>query len=390
MTDAKIIRAMLSTLDQLLDEDETRIYYRPTFVKIAGSVTAAILLERMRWYWRMKGKEPFYKFNAPCEHEKYRVGDSWQEELHFDRGEFDGARRRIATRIEKGMKKQNLLSLEGNDGVLRSSDFIVLYWRDSDNLMWYQVNENLLKAHIIRVTNPLLADVEILHYLRMQESDISQVVQDSSNRLSAESTTKRSNQKKTPPNGDFPILQSEEESPDPATPVTPKVLTEKQAAREALNEAVWSLLGGKLPYDQTGKWVNFLTGRTPEKGKTGKRNGEWFNLQVQPGMSADEIGAMGRWYRDKSKGKDIYASCENISLEAARFRADPRHDGMVERVRLDREAREDLVARQASGGDAQPQPDPEPEGQYNPDVAERFAAMVQAVGNKLAAGGNRS
>lgn len=372
--DAKIIRAMLSTLDQLLDEDDTRVYYRPTFVKIAGSVTAAILLERMRWYWRMKGKDPFYKFNAPCEHEKYRVGDSWQEELHFDRGEFDGARRRIATRVEKGMKKQALLSLDDGEGILRAAEFIVLYWRDSDNLMWYQVNEDLLKAHIIRVTNPLLANVEILHYLRMQESDITQGVQESGNRLSTDQTPKRSKQKKTPPNGDPQPPKSEEGSPQ--TPETPKPLTDKQAAREALNKAVWSLLGGELPYDQTGKWINFLTGQTAEKEKSGRRNGEWFSLQIQPGMSADEITAMGRWYREKTKGRDIYTGCEYISLEVARFRAAPAHDQMVERARLNREALEDLAAR---GGD---QDDPEPE-EDAPPMSEEQRQEVQARLNAL-------
>lgn len=138
------------------------------------------------------------------------------------------------------------------------------------------------------------------------------------------------------------------------------------------------MLGGKLPYPQTAKWVNFLTGETPEKSASGKRNGDWFSLQVQPGMTADEIGALGRWHRDKTKGKDIYATCENVSLEVGRFRADPHHDGFVERYRLDREAREDLAAR---GGD---QGDPEPE-EDAPPMSEEQRQEVQARLNALRA-----
>lgn len=64
---------------------------------LAGSVTACILWQQLD-YWFDNMGETFYKFLGPCEHQAYRVGDSWTEELGFSRDEFRTAFDKIGTR----------------------------------------------------------------------------------------------------------------------------------------------------------------------------------------------------------------------------------------------------------------------------------------------------
>lgn len=47
----------------------------------------AILLQQLD-YWSLRYPDGFYKFLAPCDHENYKEGDSWTEELAFSSDEF--------------------------------------------------------------------------------------------------------------------------------------------------------------------------------------------------------------------------------------------------------------------------------------------------------------
>jgi len=99
------------------------------------------------------------------------------------------------------------------------------------------------------------------------------------------------------------------------------------------------------------KWANFFMGTTPEyttprtKGEKPKRNGVFFEYQINPGMTIDEIGAFGRWYKQKSPGIDMPSACDKMNMQVAKFRADPAHDRLVERYRLDREAAAQIAAQ---------------------------------------------
>jgi len=77
-------------LASILANDKNVILYRKELNEITGSVTATILLQQII-YWGQKTGGEFYKFIAPCKHEKYKSGDSWVEELGFSRREFSTA-----------------------------------------------------------------------------------------------------------------------------------------------------------------------------------------------------------------------------------------------------------------------------------------------------------
>ncbi len=181
------------------------------------------------------------------------------------------------------------------------------------------------------------------------------------------SRSSRKKKKDSPPDGG---------TSDPQDPEPEKPPTEKQAARIALNAAVLALFEVKdLAYAELSNWGNFLTGQVPEKSASGRRMGKWFDYQMQPGMTIDEIAAFHTWYRSENK-KKVAAYCDHINLEVNRFRAAPMHDQMVERARLNREAREDLAAR---GGD---QEDPEPEEDAVP-MSEEQRRAIEARLNAL-------
>jgi hypothetical protein len=130
----------------VIAEDRKLITYRPSWNLITGSVTASIFLQQVIYWWTNNGRKPFYKFAAPCPHESYREGDSWQEELGFTRSEFDGARAKVATKRRKGEPM---------------GEELVSFWIDQSRKTWYTLNE-------VAVENALSQ-----HYLS-QESRISQ------------------------------------------------------------------------------------------------------------------------------------------------------------------------------------------------------------------------
>lgn len=62
-------------------------YYPALSVKL-GSVTSAILLRQLEYWFRKMEYRPFYKFLKPCEHRSYKTGESWTEELGMSEAEF--------------------------------------------------------------------------------------------------------------------------------------------------------------------------------------------------------------------------------------------------------------------------------------------------------------
>ena len=110
----------------LIADDETRISYHPRWNRFTGSVNATILLRQVILWWVKKGRQPFYKFSAPCSHTSYRPGDSWQEEIGFSRRELETARGKIAAKTMGQLDPARLVS----------------YWHDkSSNMIWYALNE---------------------------------------------------------------------------------------------------------------------------------------------------------------------------------------------------------------------------------------------------------
>lgn len=80
---------------------------------IAGSVTSAILWQQLEYWFMIKDYQSFYKFSQPCEHDLYRQGDSWTEELGFSVDEFRSAFDKIGIRYES-MNAFNKVLQENN------------------------------------------------------------------------------------------------------------------------------------------------------------------------------------------------------------------------------------------------------------------------------------
>lgn len=80
---------------QVLAKDNDVILYRKELNSITGGITSTILLQQMIFRFVNNDNKPFYKFKEPCNHEKYKDGDSWCEELGFSKKEFDTAFKRL-------------------------------------------------------------------------------------------------------------------------------------------------------------------------------------------------------------------------------------------------------------------------------------------------------
>jgi hypothetical protein len=115
---------------------EGAIPYWPGYKPLVGSTNAAILLQQIIFRFMSTRPEPFYKFKEPCNHELYREGDSWCEELRFSAEEFDSALKRIGTKITTGVSKAQAFENDDPTG-------LIIYWTDTNRMTWYTVNVGL-------------------------------------------------------------------------------------------------------------------------------------------------------------------------------------------------------------------------------------------------------
>jgi hypothetical protein len=166
------------------DGGERQLIYRPILRKITGSTNAAILLNQICFHFMNNDCQAFYKFIKPCKHQKYRVGDSWTEELgdlSFD--EFNTAIRKIATKVTTGSNKWQLY---GNA--------MVIYWTDSSRVTWFEVNPINLAKQILCATNQAVEeapDSAKSYYLNRLESWITMYSEKVQLPLSSESLTEK-------------------------------------------------------------------------------------------------------------------------------------------------------------------------------------------------------
>lgn len=106
-------------------------------IPLAGDGNSAIFLAQVLFWWNLKGRQRFYKFNAPCDHALYRPGDSWQEELGLKRTMFMTARRRVAVKVRISCKAEVQQAF--------GAGALVVYGTDEHHLTWYMVNEAALR-----------------------------------------------------------------------------------------------------------------------------------------------------------------------------------------------------------------------------------------------------
>jgi hypothetical protein len=107
-------------------------------IALAGDGNAAIFLAQVLFWWKVKGRQKFYKFNSPCDHALYRPGDSWLEEVCLRRTMFATARRRVAVKVR--------ISCHDEIQAAFAEGALVVYGTDENHLTWYLVNEAALQT----------------------------------------------------------------------------------------------------------------------------------------------------------------------------------------------------------------------------------------------------
>lgn len=75
-------------------------------------------------------------------------------------------------------------------------------------------------------------------------------------------------------------------------------------------------------YKMAARYAAFLGGTVKPKDSTGRKNGEWYEWQMQPGMSATEIRAFGLWMREKHSDIALVRKADKVADWAYQFRAD--------------------------------------------------------------------
>jgi len=164
---------MNKTIDPLkiIADDKSLITYRPALNKITKSVIGTILLQQIL-YWHDKSKGKFYKFKAPCNHKDYREGDSWTEELGFNKSEFDRALKCIGCQ-KKSDKAISLLDEDAlNEYQEKYNSAFVIYWTDMDRKTWYIIQEYNLRKSICAIYENLDVRHTEIDTPDLRESDI--------------------------------------------------------------------------------------------------------------------------------------------------------------------------------------------------------------------------
>lgn len=127
-----------NTICQILGEDI--VFYRPKLKEITGSITSAILLQKILYLWDENNGEPFFKFKEPCAHELYEPGKSWVEELGFTRDEFDTALKKIGIRLTRKQIEERV-----------EHDKAVEYKKGQNNITYYSINVKNLSNMLMEI-----------------------------------------------------------------------------------------------------------------------------------------------------------------------------------------------------------------------------------------------
>ncbi len=125
-----------------------RICYYPELVKVAGSVTSALLMSQLEFWFKATGGKSFYKFLEPCQHELYRTGDSWQEELGMSVSEIRSAFKRI------GVMYKSKSSFKASTDVFQGKLYAAYYDRIRRTTHYFRNDEKVVEV---------LGKVEELH-----------------------------------------------------------------------------------------------------------------------------------------------------------------------------------------------------------------------------------
>lgn len=136
------------------------------FLNIVPDSDAALVLQFICDYWWHNNRKPFIKFVTPCQHDRYLPGESWSEALGWGRDRFVKSRAKIATKNTTGSSRHLLEQWHTEAGELAPVDRLVMYWTNRHKETWYQLNETLLVAYLLKASTPSPSDLQIIRQLR--------------------------------------------------------------------------------------------------------------------------------------------------------------------------------------------------------------------------------
>ena len=142
----------MSTALQILYNDKKVIPYRRELRPLLGSVNAAILFQEAVYLHGLKNKDdgemrPFYMFKQPpAKHPLYSPGQSWVELLGFSPREFDGAIKKIGTKIS--IRKDDLREVLERSILNADPRGLLIYWTTADRITYYLLNVPLAELVI--------------------------------------------------------------------------------------------------------------------------------------------------------------------------------------------------------------------------------------------------
>lgn len=298
----------------ILAEDQDLITYRPHFAALTDSALSAILLQQIIYWWSKMGRKPFYKFRDSCKHKQYKDGQSWCEELEMNRYEFDQALKIIATKITKGVGKQQVLEtpmpehadnetpVEYAERFASALRCVVIYWTDSSRVTWYQVNENLLGKFVGRI---YLSKSEGLRYLIRATPGLTY----KNGTFKFTSKTETNTETNHVPRKRGKIIPFD----DGTQPVKRNTKRKADPLFDAIG-TVWNTTAGGW----IGNLKSMLLG-------TAKR-GEWQRCNFEPPVSdAAEVLSFGEWAKLEMKRKNLTempTACVTIQRWFYDFRSD--------------------------------------------------------------------
>ena len=134
----------MSTVLQILYHDKKVIPYRKELRPLLGSVNATILFQEAVYLHGLKNEKddeirPFYMFKQPpAKHPLYSPGWSWVELLGFSPREFDGAIKKIGTKIS--IRKDDLQKVLEHSILNADPRGLLIYWTTADRVTYYLLN----------------------------------------------------------------------------------------------------------------------------------------------------------------------------------------------------------------------------------------------------------
>lgn len=120
-----------------------RIAIDPELIELTGSLASAYFLSQVMYRFGKSGDEAFYKYQEPCDAAK--EGDSWAEELHLNRRQFENAKDAVATKstyhTRNGLKNYTFEATDA--GMADAVKYLVIYWIDASHKTYWWFNDAL-------------------------------------------------------------------------------------------------------------------------------------------------------------------------------------------------------------------------------------------------------